>query len=241
VGARLRLHSRQPSQGFPIPVSKSAKQKRDGFDSDDLTKMFSAPIFTGAASNDKWWLPGAVLIRDHRFWLLLLAAFTGARRGELCQLLVADVVERDGVLCLDIVDDDETGKSVKNADSKRLIPVHPELLLIGFAQYVEQRRKAGDDRLFDVPSGDQFGKWFARFTDKLEINSSRKVFHSFRHGFETAMRDSIDDFDARCRLTGREHGHSSSVYGKSHSPKKLFEEISKVNYPGLDLSHLANP
>ena len=41
------------------------------------------------------------------FWLPLLGLFTGARLGELCQLDVADVAERDGTTVLLIREDPE--------------------------------------------------------------------------------------------------------------------------------------
>ncbi len=32
--------------------------------------------------------PGNVLIQDHRYWLPLMSLYSGARLGELCQLVV---------------------------------------------------------------------------------------------------------------------------------------------------------
>lgn len=121
------------------------------------------------------------------------------------------------------------------------MPVHPELERIGFGAFVEGRKRAGEARLFDCPEAnnyDQFGKWFSRFLTEIGVKTRRKCFHSFRHTMETAMRESIDDFTARFRITGRTIQHSSEEYGKGHSARILHREISKIEYPGLDLSFL---
>lgn len=231
-----------PAAGITIRVAAKTKRKRDAFEPEDLQAIFASPIYTGAASDAEWWKPGEHRISDHRRWLPLLAAFSGARRGELVPLRTVDVVERDGIACLYIREhhdeDGEATSTVKTEDSWRLVPLHPVIIDAGFLDYVEARRAAGKETLFEVRSGDEFGKWFARFLDKLKLTSKRKVFHSFRHSFETAMREAIDDFDARCRITGREHGHSSAIYGKGHSARRLFEAISKISYPGLEVERL---
>jgi hypothetical protein len=56
----------------------------------------------GCASETRIYDAGPYRIRDHRFWLPLLALFSGARLGELCQLSVDDVREIEGVWCLEI-------------------------------------------------------------------------------------------------------------------------------------------
>jgi integrase len=236
-----------PAEGQRITVTKAYRKgkRRDPFEVEDLQAMFDAPVYRGAASDSDWRHTGTHQIRDHRFWIPLLALFTGGRRGELCQLAPDDVIRRDGILCIRIRErfdeDGEKTASVKNAESVRLVPVHPELERIGFEAFVERRRRAGQPRLFDCADTnnyDQFGKWFSRFLGEIGVKTPRKCFHSFRHTMETAMRENIDDFTARFRLTGRTIQHSSEEYGKGHSARILYREISKVEYPGLDLSFL---
>ncbi len=246
--ARANLHiSENPAKDLTITVSKSHRsaKRRDEFELEDLQRIFNAPIFRGFKSEREWWSPGELSVRDDRFWIPLIALFTGGRRGELCQLHVEDVKRIDGILCIEIRErfDDEGEKltSLKNKESSRLVPVHPELMKIGFEQFVETRRATGAKRLFDCPETnnfDQFGKWFSRFLDRIDVKTGRNAFHSFRHCMEQAMRENIEDFTARTRITGRANSHSSEGYGKGHSAKSLFREISKVQYPGLDLSHL---
>lgn len=238
-----------PARDVTIKVQRSKRPKRDPFSVEQLNAMFRAPVFTGAASEARWKDPGGVLIRDHRYWAPLLALFSGCRRGEVCQLLVADVVQREGVWCLSInenLDAEEEGqldKNLKNEFSTREVPIHPELLRLGFLAYVEWRRKAGKKRLFDVDASrnyDAFGKWFGRFLDALGMKSRRLVFHSFRHNFEQAMLEAIPDYALRWQLGGRTDEHSSAQYrGKGYSIATRAEAVGKIAYPGLNLPHLS--
>lgn len=232
-----------PARGVRITVAKGVKsaKKRDGFTAEQLNAMFRTPTYTGKKSAYHWKEPGSYLPKDECYWIPLVALFTGGRRREICQLLTADVREIDGIPCIDI--NEEGTKSTKNAHSIRTIPVHPELKSLGFLEYVEARRGANKKALFDADPGnsgtyDPFGKWFSRFLDTLGLDSKRLVFHSFRHTFEQAMLDAQIDFRYACFLGGRTLDHSSSHYVTRPPAQSLLAELSKVTYPGLDLSHL---
>jgi hypothetical protein len=62
-----------------------------------------------------------------RRWVPWLLAFTGARLQEVCQSLVRDIRQEDGVWFLDINADDET-KTLKNVGSARKVPLHAALV-----------------------------------------------------------------------------------------------------------------
>jgi hypothetical protein len=89
--------------------------------------------------------PGTVLVRDHRYWVPLVALFSDARLNELEQLEVTDVQEGTGVTVLKITtlwDGDDPGdeKLIKTVAGERIVPIHPELMRLGFLDYVKQRR-----------------------------------------------------------------------------------------------------
>lgn len=100
------------------------------FSPDDLKALFESEVYrTGAFS------------APHQYWLLLLGLFTGGRLNELCQLCPSDIVFRDGVWVISILDE-ERGKRAKTAASRRLIPVHSKLIELGFLTFVDGARKA---------------------------------------------------------------------------------------------------
>jgi integrase len=162
------------------------------FDAADLTKLFSGPVHaTGARP--------AGGKGEAAYWVPLLALHTGARREELCQLLVADVRERDGISFLALTEENEHGqrdgsKALKTDSSAREVPLHPRLIELGFLAYVEERRQAGDRRVFPLvqsapgkPLGDAWGKWFGRYLRERGVVHEKKVFHSFRATLKTAL------------------------------------------------------
>jgi integrase len=225
-----------------VPKGSQKRKKRDGFTIEQLNTIFRAPVYTGCLSAHYRYDPGEVIIKDHRYWLPLVALYSGGRMTELCQMDIADLQKHQEVWCLKIADLGEEDKHVKNVHSNRLVPVHPELMRLGFLEYAQARHLAGEKKLFDCDPGKRkdyggVSKWFGRFRKRLGIGGKRTVFHSFRHNFEQAVMDTGMNERHQFALGGRTDNHSVTSYA-APKPNLLFEQISKVKYEGLDLSHL---
>jgi len=132
--------------------------------------------------------------KDSHRWGALLGMFTGARLNEICQLLVSDIQQDQGIHFLNIDDEGDERKRVKTRASKRKVPIHPELIHLGFLDFVESR--AQHDRLFfdfeynrNGGYGRSLSRWFNEntFLPKLGIKSRELVFHSFRHTMVTRL------------------------------------------------------
>ena len=166
--------------GLSVPKSKNACGRRLPYSANDMQVLLAGL----GERRDK---------EPAKFWLPLLAAFTGARLEELGQLRVADVRCRDGTHFIDI-NEDEDGKRLKTRSSRREVPVHPELVRCGFLGHVEQCRSAGGGLLFPDLKPDVHGtltgnwsKWWGHHARRRGVTDRRKVFHSFRHGFKQAL------------------------------------------------------
>ena len=125
------------------------------------------------------------------------------------------------------------------------LPVHPELIKIGFLEFVEERRQMGDKQLFTELKMDgrryysgRFQKWFARFLKSSGAARKKTSFHSFRHNFRDALREGGVGRDAVLALGGWTTGGTEEIYGTGLQPKTRATEIAKIRYDGLDLSHL---
>lgn len=74
--------------------------------------------------------------------------------------------------------------------------------------------------------------------------STEATFHSFRHQFRDATRAARLSVESVARLAGWEAGDPNQQrqvfqYGGGQQLlRMLAEDIAKVKYPGLDLSHL---
>ncbi len=225
---------------------------------DELNRLFRAPIYTGCADGEYGcFKKGKHRPRGGRFWVPLLALFHGLRLNEACQLHSTDVQEKDGIPFLSIratATDapQEVRKRLKNKQSRREVPIHPKLIQIGFLDYVQKRKEDSESaRLFpELPIGSKdgfselFSKWFGRFVKKTLGDGCKATFHSFRHMFRDAARAARLPVEIVESLAGWESGKSAAQGMAAHYGggaaffKVLAEEIGKIDYPGLDLSHL---
>ena len=168
------------------PISNSPKnttpedEQREAFSDEDLKRLFES----------KDYIQGIHSTPSH-FWIPLLGLFTGARENELCQLYKSDVYQdnESAVWVIDI-NQSNADKKLKRANHKRIVPIHNQLIKIGFIDFIESVKT---ERLFDdLPFkrggyGDNFSKWFNRtYRNKNNCNvgqllEEKKDFHSFRH------------------------------------------------------------
>lgn len=196
-------------------------------------------IFSGAP-----WSPRDEAPRGKplHFWGPLIALFLGMRRSEIAQLLVSDVVEMSGVPVI-LVKPGER-KRVKTRNSRRMLPVHPELGRIGFLRYVEQRRASKATQLWEGEKpnsndqwGDGFSDWFLRLLSAREVTGTRLGLHSFRHNFQDALREAgLHGTALGQELAGRSKGgDTSNNYGSQYPTAQLAKAVAEVSYPGLKL------
>lgn len=138
---------------------------------------------------------------QHKFWLPHLGLFTGARVNELCQLNPqVDILkdEPSGVWYLNITEQSEAAedvtKRVKTKSSRRKVPIHSQLIEIGFLHYVDALKRAGKTLLFDgfrpskMRASTEAEKWFRQFLRDLglrdETPGARLVgMHAYRSTF----------------------------------------------------------
>ena len=251
---REELINRNPALGLRVADSTARKDKRLPFSTRQLRAIFSAPLFTGCRDDGHGYATsGPNRPKNARYWIPLIALFNGLRLNEACQLDVADVQTVEGITCFLISASTRgpTDKRLKTASSERLVPVHPQLLSLGFLGFVDERARADEAKLFgEVAIGATgyrsatFSAWFARFASKANAGSEKTCFHSFRHCFRDALREAGIDRDVAMTLGGWSRasgGGSASVsdaYGSGYRINTLLQAIGRVGYADLDLTHL---
>jgi integrase len=213
----------------------------------ELQKIFDAPLFTAHE-----WPEGAKGAAG--VWLPLLALFNGARQAELAGLKVSNVEEDapTGTPLIFIVAERKAGKSLKTRSSERVVPIHPQLVKLGFLKFVAERRRDGADAwLFPLIAPEKgrasisaWSKWFGRYLRRTAgVVDTNKVFHSFRHKFsDGATRGGVDP-EVRKALMGHSDGSVSGGYGSAAmlerwGVKGLRSAVEKISYAGLDLSRV---
>ncbi|MEQ1540000.1 MAG: site-specific integrase, partial [Sphingorhabdus sp.] len=242
---------KSPAKGLRLTDPVKRRDKRRPFSTDQLRCIFNAPLFTGCVDDVYGYAKvGDARPRRARFWIPLIALFSGLRMNEICQLDTADVKLIDGVHCFVIIEGSvESDKRVKTAASERIVPIHNELIRIGFLRFVADQRKAMEEKLFDElsvgPHGyrsTNFSKWFSRFLHRIGAHAPLTCFHSFRHCFRDALRASRADRDISLALGGWTSGEDGSgidgIYGDGFRAALLAEGVNRIEYPDLNLDHL---
>ena len=220
-----------PAEDVSLDLPKAVKGKklRRPFTPGELTQLFDSPLFTGHLSASRRYEPGHELVKDDKYWLPLLGFFTGARLGELVQLHLVDVHVDAHIPHIVITEQGggEIGtghhKSVKSDAGVRCIPLHPDLMALGFASFVAQERKDKRKhvRLFwrtafgaDTQASTVFSKWFGRLLDKVGLKDPGLVFHSFRHNAEDSLRNALLPQPVIDRIIGHADTATSAGYGE---------------------------
>ena len=217
------------------------ESNRAPFEPHELQTIFAAPVFT-KGERPKGGQGEAA------FWLPLLALFGGERLSELSGLRVSDVVHNEmiGAVSIYIREDRKAGRRLKTRQSERFIPVHTQLIEIGFLDFVAAQSKARGNEGWLFPlvapgtkGAAAYSKWFGRYVGAHGVTDPAKVFHSFRHSFIDALRIADVSDEVKHALLGWSGGGIPAKYGAKDKAARfrhrLSEAVERVDFRGLDL------
>lgn len=247
------------SQNIQIKGKKTkGRNKRRPFTLEELDTIFSTPVFTGCQNDERGYAkPGDQIVKRSRYWLPLIALYTGMRMGEILQLRTSHVRKSpkgnfffyltDG-FGEDDGDKDFLGIELKTFNSRREVPIHPVLTKLGFLKFVEEVEMAGQTELFpEVPTASDgkkssiFSKRFARFLKNAGIkpDGNGNCFHMFRHTLRDAIRDCGISPEIADAVQGwARDDNEGGNYGLGFRTDAIAETWSQLTYEGFDYSHL---
>ena len=189
----------------------------------------------------------------HKFWVPLIAFYSGMRVNEVCQLYLDDIksetiMDQTGakqtVAYFDVTPF-RHGQSIKSVHSKRRIPIHSKLIELGFENYVADVRKSGAIHLFpgltwatDGP-GRVVTRWFngPHLRKICGITSHSKSLHCFRHTITTLADRCWVPTSIMRTING--HSDGSDIDKKSYVARGTLLEckkaLEKIEFPELSL------
>jgi integrase len=217
-------------------AQKVRSRRRKDYTRDEIAAIFSSPVY----SSD--WTPARADFGEAWYWMPLLMYYTGARREELAQLAARDVKFSDDdpmIPYIGILEtgDDDDGRGVKTVGSRRVIPLHDDLVSRGFLDYAKSVPR--DGQLFPLlkPNpqgfyGANFGKrWGMYLRDVAQLKSGARPSHGFRHTFKTLCREAGIQEDVHDAMTGHVGG-GKEARGYGEMPlTRMAEELQK--YPPI--------
>lgn len=225
------LIERNPAEDVRMimDVLPKGKKSRRPFTADELEVLFRCPIFTGHKSPYRRLQPGSIVTKDARYWIPILGLYTGLRLGEIVQLHLVDLEVDGPIPFLSVNEDRPQGgdrKHVKSRAGVRVVPLHPDIMQLGFGDFVRKWKKLrkGNHRLFNEiafgaygQASGEFSKLFARQLDLIGLDDPALCFHSLRHNAEDAFRDALQPQYVINKLIGHDDGSIANSYGEGVS------------------------
>ncbi|ATW02460.1 hypothetical protein CHN51_02175 [Sphingorhabdus sp. YGSMI21] len=236
-------HLANPFRGHPQAKKRPSKASK-GFSPEELSSIFSLPIFTagerpnGGKGEASYWIP-------------LILFTTGARPEEVAQLLVSDFWEVNGHWLMKYTDEGEhpvKGQQSLKTDGqlsgRRTLPVPQRLIDLKLPEYLKYLKAQGEVALFPLlrTKGSRnllfsaYGEWWSLYLrSKKVLPKGRKASREFRHVWTTAARGAKVSSEARSYIQGHRinTGNSQSEYGHFEA---LGEHIHLVDPQGPDWS-----
>ncbi|MES9811667.1 MAG: site-specific integrase [Candidatus Thiodiazotropha sp.] len=231
------LLKRNPFIRMRITNRKKIKNnsRRDKFSRDELKTIFQHAIFTDYATEKK----RNPRLKPYRFWTPILGLLTGARPCELSALYVEDLKKINKVWVFDF-NEHTPDKCSKSENAIRYTPVHPELIRLGFIEYVQSLET---DRIFSELKYEDDENRYARYVNERFVASilkpaniyvkDKKVFYSFRHTLTTELQRVGVSQLHREWLTGREAEDKSvgdDFYVKPDELPTMYKLLAKVDF-----------
>ena len=224
-----------PARGLLIPGAHNKAESYEPFKLPEVQKIFQPELYV-----KKMRLPDF-------YWGPLVGLFTGARAEEIASLDLAQVYPDNGIWIIDILDG-------KTANAVRKVPVHDELLALGFVDYVKCLQKAGYKKLFPHLQDGKNGykknmcRMFGEYLDLPEVNivDPLKVFHSFRHTVVTKLTGAGVNEGLKRAMVGHDidtktSAHDDYTHLDALTILNLQTAINKLHYEDVDFSKLKVP
>jgi integrase len=217
-----------------------AREERPKISIDVVKKLFNGPLYTGnCAASDSQHLGGTEgprVVHNSLYFVPMLLYYTGARREEITGLMIHDVIVDNGPIPYIHVADNAQ-RRIKNVQSMRNLPLHPEIVRLGFIDYVRQIQALNYKLVFPdlfsptstAPLGDRFTKQFRPLLEAAGATESGLAAHALRHLFGAQLKKRRVHEEDRGELLG--HGGKSETserYCEAHEIKLLFEKLRKI-------------
>lgn len=210
-----------------VKIPKSESTTREVFTAEDLKKLFNHETFQNPSR-----------IGVLHYWLPIIALYTGARQGEICYLRKEDVVNKGSHWIINIHD---KYHPVKTETSVREVPIHPDLIKLGFLKYAGSFQDG--EFIFSTRDkkprvAETVSRYFTRMKQELGFEE-KKTFHSFRHTFANICKQQmLPEIMCKEVLGHKVKDITFGHYAKKYESQILFDEVvSKMEFP-IDLSSI---
>jgi integrase len=226
------------TSAFHAPKNVRGRNQRPIPAEADVGRLFHLPVFTGYAAWDDIDTAGSDFYHRAEYFCPIIAHYSGARREEICGLQINDVVVDNGdhpylhISWTDV-------RRIKNEQSQRNIALHPEIIRLGFLDYVDTLRGLGHTLVFpDLFSPSTKSPMGDRLYDQL-LPSFREVgftTHQIRHFFGDELKQMDVHAEHRADLLG--HGGDSETTERYCNPLRIEKQLEHILKMPVLTAHL---
>lgn len=235
-----------PTSGLKIERRKG--ERRDSpepFTTDELVRYLSTPLFTGFRPRKHFKQAGDKHSRGQQFWAGLIPMYTGLRAGELAQLLLEDFVLENEVPHIKVRETNASGervKSAKTAASIRDVPLHPDLLRLGLAEFLARRRKLDPKgRVFEYfrlgtkgRTSEGMTRFWGDYLKEFGLWKPGRATHVWRHTLVARLREAEVPEEDIAAVVGHSRRTMTASYGGAYSLSRMAGIIAKLAF-GVDV------
>ncbi len=215
---------------------KRARDARPTMRPEQGKALFRQPPFTGCKNCNAVCVPGEYVFHCALYYAILLFTYGGERREEICGALVTDVIAVAGTI-LHIEIKDNEYRRLKNSQSERPAVIHPELIRLGFLDYVAAIKALGYELLFpdlyspttQSPLGDRYHDQLRPVLDRAGITAKGTGSHSARRGFGNNLKQQGIGAEVRMDLLGHAgDSETTERYCDGYDLQVLYDTILKL-------------
>lgn len=242
----LQAEYRIPDQTKDLPFEggrNELRQSPEPFSTEELKRFLRTPLFAGYKSHNRMMAEGDCLIRNGYWWSAALMMFTGARAGDIAQLLHSDfrfdhpphLIIQPGKL------PEGFPKRSKFGARNHKVPLHPSLLELGIREFVEARAKRhpGKRLLFEIGLGEHrmstgMTKFWVRYLHAFDLFRPGRATHVHRHTMAARLRAagvSNEDIGA---VLGHSDASVTAGYGGDQGLERKLATLQKLDH-GFDV------
>jgi integrase len=223
---------------FRARKHKRGRDQRSIPPQSSIEAFFRRPLFIGYARWDDIDTPGDAFYHRAEYFCSMIAVYEGARREEYCGLHVDDIVRDNGPIPYFHIAPNGF-RRIKNVQSVRNLALHPELIRLGFLDYVDAIRALGYTRLFpDLHSPSTKSPLGDRLYDQLLPSLEAAGFrpHQVRHFFGDVLKQSKVAKEFRADLLG--HGGQGETDERYCNPLDIALQMESLQKLPVVTGHL---
>ena len=159
-------------------------------------------------------------------WIILLGIFNGFSISEMTRLEKKNIIKVEDIWCIEIEWTDI--KRTKNENRIRIIPIHKNLIKLGFLNYVDCKP---DGFIFKV-TNTEFSRKMTNVNRKYITTNKKRTFHRIRANFINTLVQKGERIEYIATLAGHSQEFKITLnnYSDSINVELLNSVLEKIDY-----------